>query len=386
MLPGGALFPSQPPEPADGPSLIHPLCQRLTPSPSPQHTARTLGQVLPLSQLEALTPPSGWWHQDGCIPLPSLPIAAWMGSPMALETDGHPHHWLLLQHDGHATLLQHHQELSLAPGNGLLLPGRSFRLITNACSTTALPIPPQLLLDAANAMAPSGWFPSHSFPLRQPRQLGRADDGHAPILLEALHQLLPSLVQLAPLQPPLLESLAPGEPFLRLLAALVFPELGNGTASQPPKLKSNGRSHRGDKRLDPLLTFIQANLEEALPLQVLERVSNDSRRTLHYAFQERFGCTPMQWIRQQRLARAHHRLLHPKPGDTVTSISLGCGYRSLGRFNTDFQRMYGAKPSVVLRQAGLSPKARSNGLHEAAPSEDAAEDSLEGWPLSAGRP
>jgi AraC-like DNA-binding protein len=94
----------------------------------------------------------------------------------------------------------------------------------------------------------------------------------------------------------------------------------------------------------------------------------------------------MQWIRQQRLARAHQRLLHPKPGDTVTSISLACGYRSLGRFNTDFQRMYGAKPSVVLRQGGLSPKARSKGWHEAPPSEDAAEDTLGGWPLSAGRP
>ncbi|MFM7466180.1 MAG: helix-turn-helix domain-containing protein, partial [Cyanobium sp.] len=50
-------------------------------------------------------------------------------------------------------------------------------------------------------------------------------------------------------------------------------------------------------------------------------------------------------------------LLHPQPGDTVTAISAACGYRSLSRFNVDYKRAYGAKPSAVLRLGSLPPQA-----------------------------
>ena len=345
-------------------AMAHPLRHHLQSSASPEQSAQILRHVFPLRYLEALTEPGGWWHQDGHFPLPAFPIAAWLGSPFLLEIDPHPHHWLLLHHDGHADLAQNAHGIRLSPGDGVLLPGQSFRLTTQLCSATALPIDPRDLLQEARAMAPPGWFaPPHALPLKQPRSLASSGDGHSRALLEAIHQLMPSMVQLAPLQLPLLQALLPTQTLLRLLAALVFPDLRDGHAAPLGPSPAAGPGSRSDHPLDPLLTFILANLQEPLSLSTLERVSNYSRRTLQYAFHEHCGCSPMQWIRQQRLARAHQRLLHPHPGDTVTAISAACGYRSLSRFNVDYKRAYGAKPSAVLRQGTLPPQAQFSPGH-----------------------
>lgn len=335
--------------------LVHPLRDLLQSSACPEQSAQILRNVLPLRYLQALTEQDGWWHHDGHFPLPAFPIAAWLGSPILLDIDPHPHHWLLLHHDGHADLAQNAHGMHLSPGDGVLLPGQSFRLTTELCSATALPIDPRRLLQEANAMAPPGWFaPPHALPLKHPRALATRDDGASRALLEAMHQLMPSMVQLAPLQLPVLqEALLPTQTLLRLLAALVFPDLRDGRNAPT----GAGKGQRSDHPLDPLLTFILNHLEEPLSLSTLERVSNYSRRTLQYAFHEHCGCSPMQWIRQQRLARAHQRLLHPQPGDTVTAISAACGYRSLSRFNVDYKRAYGAKPSAVLRLGSLPPQA-----------------------------
>jgi AraC-like DNA-binding protein len=339
--------------------LVHPLRDRLQSSGSPEQSAQILRNVLPLRYLQALTEPDGWWQHDGHFPLPAFPIAAWLGSPFLLDIDPHPHHWLLLHHDGHADLAQNSHGIHLSPGDGVLLPGQSFRLSTQHCSATALPIDPRRLLQEANAMAPPGWFaPPHALPLKQPRSLASRDDGASRALLEAIHQLMPSLVQLAPLQQPLLQALLPTQMLLRLLAALVFPALRDGHTASPCSSTDAGNGQRSDHPLDPLLTFILNHLEEPLCLSTLERVSNYSRRTLQYAFHEHCGCSPMQWIRQQRLARAHQRLLHPQPGDSVTAISAACGYRSMSRFNVDYKRAYGANPSAVLRLGTLPPQAQ----------------------------
>ena len=74
----------------------------------------------------------------------------------------------------------------------------------------------------------------------------------------------------------------------------------------------------------------------------------DLRCSLQLAFQRRFGCGPMQWLRQQRLAAAHERLENPLPADTVSSISQAVGYRSLASFSCEFQRYYGCRPSALL--------------------------------------
>jgi AraC-like DNA-binding protein len=66
-------------------------------------------------------------------------------------------------------------------------------------------------------------------------------------------------------------------------------------------------------------------------------------------FRKRFNCTPMQFVRRQRLELAMEQLSKPQSGDTVMRIARECGYRHASNFSVDFQKQFGSRPSDVLR-------------------------------------
>lgn len=325
--------------------LQHPLWPELKPSPTPEDCARNLRKVLPLHQFDALTSLSEWWHHDGELPLSQLPIAASVGSPFLLECTDHPLHWLLLLHDGHATVKQNGHSHALEAGDGVILPGQPWTFLGQTSSTTTIGFDPLQVLNAARSMAPSKWAPPspvHS-PLRDLLPLPTRTDTHCAVLVSAICLELPAIHQMAQLGQSFLDGFRLHELLYRIIAAIIFSELRDGQPANPPDPSP------ADRRLDHLLDYITLHLAEPLPLKVLEVESHYSRRALHYAFQERFGCSPMQWIRQQRMELARHRLQNPNPGDTVAMVAAACGYRSQSRFRIDFERTYGCKPSAVLR-------------------------------------
>ena len=102
---------------------------------------------------------------------------------------------------------------------------------------------------------------------------------------------------------------------------------------------------------DDLLEYIQANLHLTLNLSVLESRTNYSSRTLQYAFRNRLGCTATQWIRSCRLDHARQLILMGSSEDSVASIALACGYRSMSLFSIEFQHRFHVKPSHLLRSS-----------------------------------
>jgi len=106
--------------------------------------------------------------------------------------------------------------------------------------------------------------------------------------------------------------------------------------------------------LDALVDHIRSNRELPLAMADLERLSHYSARHLTTLFRERFNCTPMQFVRRQRLELAMERLTAPQPGDTVIRIARECGYRHAANFSVDFQRQFNSKPSDVLRLSRAS--------------------------------
>jgi AraC-like DNA-binding protein len=86
-------------------------------------------------------------------------------------------------------------------------------------------------------------------------------------------------------------------------------------------------------------------------LTALEQRSGYSRRSLQLAFQRRFGCGPMQWVRRQRLEQARQALLNPREGDSVSEIAARHGFRNLSMFSRDFTAHFGLRPSDLLRDA-----------------------------------
>lgn len=130
----------------------------------------------------------------------------------------------------------------------------------------------------------------------------------------------------------------------RTLALLLCPNLAQIIQSEPTT-----RSSR-EQIFEDLLEWSRANLHTPIKLSQLEERSGYSRRNLQLAFQQRFGCGPIQWVRQQRLEQARQDLLDPSPGDSVAGIAKRYGFSSLAVFSRDFRGRYGLPPSQLLRE------------------------------------
>lgn len=132
----------------------------------------------------------------------------------------------------------------------------------------------------------------------------------------------------------------------RLLALLVCGPLLQASLSNPAGSPRDSRA----EILDSLIRWIRDNLHRPIQLEELARVSGYSQRSLRNLFQERFGCSPVQWMRRERLSLARDQLLEPEPNTCVSSVAEAVGYRHLSQFSRDFQQCHGLRPSEVLRE------------------------------------
>ena len=130
----------------------------------------------------------------------------------------------------------------------------------------------------------------------------------------------------------------------RNLALILCPKLE--TVAQSDAIQLGQR----ERIFEDLLEWARANLHQPINLTQLEQRSGYSRRSLQHAFQQRFGCGPIQWIRHQRLDQARQALLHPEPDDSVGRIAARYGFSSLAMFSRDFSNHFGLRPSELLRE------------------------------------
>jgi AraC-like DNA-binding protein len=175
----------------------------------------------------------------------------------------------------------------------------------------------------------------------------KASDGEVEAaLLSTLHHLLKLASELAMTQPILFTRLGISSQLCFLTALLASPGLSQSLVGENNQLKNGGVA----EAIEELTTYMKNNLSEPLNLTILERYSHYSRRSLQYAFRQRFGCTITQWIRSQRLDQAYKLLLSSTANDSVSSIANACGYRSVSLFSLEFQKRFHVKPSVLLRE------------------------------------
>jgi len=74
------------------------------------------------------------------------------------------------------------------------------------------------------------------------------------------------------------------------------------------------------------------------------------RRTLEYAFREHTGTSPGRFLRLRRLALAHSALTVSRQGQSsVSTVAVRWGFTHLGRFATEYRRLFGEVPSATLR-------------------------------------
>lgn len=100
-----------------------------------------------------------------------------------------------------------------------------------------------------------------------------------------------------------------------------------------------------------LVEWVLAHLHEPIGLSDLEQRSHYSRRSQQFAFKQRFGCGPKQWLRRQRLAKARALLQSPAQRGSIFEVAQACGYLPHSSFSRDFLSRYGERPSALWRRS-----------------------------------
>jgi AraC-like DNA-binding protein len=96
---------------------------------------------------------------------------------------------------------------------------------------------------------------------------------------------------------------------------------------------------------------MDAHHNQPITVTELARRSGYSVRNLQYRFRRRVGCSPMQWLRQRRLAAVHTELQRAPAEESVAAIARRHGFHHLSGFAACFRREYGVLPSQLRRGA-----------------------------------
>jgi AraC-like DNA-binding protein/PAS domain-containing protein len=119
---------------------------------------------------------------------------------------------------------------------------------------------------------------------------------------------------------------------------------------------AKGRGARA-ARLRAIKADVLENLAHAgLTLNEVALRHGITPRYIHMLFESE-GVTFSEYVRDQRLTRAHHVLLDPRSGGLpIAAIAYAAGFGDLSYFNRCFRRRFGATPSEVRSGVGRSAR------------------------------
>jgi AraC-like DNA-binding protein len=95
--------------------------------------------------------------------------------------------------------------------------------------------------------------------------------------------------------------------------------------------------------------YVQENYRTPITIDDLTKVTGVSARCLFEGFKNFRSTTPMKYLLQVRLARAHDACLHADKSQSVTQIATDHGFTQLGRFSIVYKQVFGESPSDTLK-------------------------------------
>ncbi len=105
--------------------------------------------------------------------------------------------------------------------------------------------------------------------------------------------------------------------------------------------------------------YIHDNAREALHLEDIEAAAGVSRFKLFDAFKKYFALSPMAYLKKYRLNAVRQEILEHGTVRSISGIAMGWGFMHLGRFSTEYRKLFDETPSMTLqrnearRQQGL---------------------------------
>ena len=269
----------------------------------PQICARDIAKVLPINDYMPLGELGQFCYRSASLQVGELTLAAVAHTNVSVSAPPitSATATFLLPNSGKAVSDSHGQRVTYQPGQAVLVSRAGLSCTeTSSYSGVALRLSHAVLERAASAMAP------HHF---QERDFLAAISGCRVFSLETRTQAI-LLNQIRNLTTLVDRLLGPDgklkswscldDQLCRRLVALLLPALIEKAAGEAYR----HRDGANNSRFDALIDHMRANLQGPLGLSELESRSGYSRLVLRQLFLRHFGCTPQQWIHQERLRRA----------------------------------------------------------------------------------
>lgn len=316
-------------------------------SSSPADFGAVVGSFLPLIVHGWDQPQRGqpFINHSGCIRLGDLTLLSTWGSAIDGEVEQKCEAQLVLPYVAGSNHFQIGRDRFSFRSSPLFIAAACtrIRLHCTTCSGIIISFPPETLLPVAHAIGGPGFDGlALRCALEQTGILNRRTDPRRErvqlLLMEALAFAETAMAINGAVNPMLrLDDL-----IRRLIVMLLVPDL-----LERPEAASQAQEPFMHA---PLVEWLLARLDQPISLSDMERQSSYSRRSLQYAFKQRFGCGPMQWLRRQRLAKARAMIEASEGCRSLTEVAQACGYLSLACFSRDYRVRYGEPPSRLLRR------------------------------------
>lgn len=99
------------------------------------------------------------------------------------------------------------------------------------------------------------------------------------------------------------------------------------------------------------MAYIEGHAREPVTLTDIADAVGTTGRAVRAAFRRHVGRTPMRYLRQVRLERAHRDLqaADPAAGATVAAVAERWGFTQAARFSEFYRKTFGVPPSSTLR-------------------------------------
>jgi AraC-like DNA-binding protein len=285
-------------------------------------------------------------NQSGILRLGDLTLLATLGSAIHGDVEQKSEAQLVLPYVAGINAFTIEERTYAFRSSCLFIPAARSRIQVHCsiCSGVIISFPPETLVPVAHAIGGPGFDAlSLRSALERPTILSRRADPRRDRLHNLLMETLAYTEQCLTLGASINPMLRLDDLIRRLIVMLLVPDLLE--ASQGAPVSSEPFPHQN------LLEWLLGHLHEPISLSDMEQRSSYSRRSLQYAFKQRFGCGPMQWLRKQRLAKAKALLEHPGSSPRLREIAHACGYLSQSSFSRDFLAHYGESPSRLMRRS-----------------------------------
>lgn len=176
--------------------------------------------------------------------------------------------------------------------------------------------------------------------LEQTRELNLRGSGYSiSAYFLALSRLIDDLITF----PEALHNIGIEDLIYRQLVYLLAPDAfrSSSATSIPARL---------DRTFDMICDQSLARLNKPLTLTEMEALSGLSAKQFTREFRLRFGCSPMEWQRRERLTIARERLLRGDRIVNIADLSVDLGFTTAKSFSLHYMSYFGEKPEETFHR------------------------------------